>query len=301
MLKVSYLVPLYNKEDFIEECIESILQENSEQFEIEICVVDDGSLDNSLKIVQEKYGSNERVKVASFPKNKGKNAACNKAFEISTGDYICLFGADDIVIKGRTGKLLECSVNNSNKAAYGGLIAKNENLTDELYRSLPLEQNLYTITMANGLSGGCVLIPRALCKNIFPIPEKLKFEDWWIAYFLVKNNNFILLKEFVTYYRIGSNNDCAFKNDHMDALYNAILKDYQRHIDYLEKIKEEDSLNPYLDKSFDLRNSFLDKKINKFLYLKNFDIYSLKIILFKLFGAKVVYRCLNFLKKIRFK
>lgn len=297
MLKVSYLVPLYNKEDFIEECIESILQEESEQFEIEICIVDDGSLDNSLKIVQEKYGSNERVKVASFPKNKGKNAACNKAFEISTGDYICLFGADDIVIKGRTGKLLECSINNSNKAAYGGLISKNHNLSEVFDQIIPKKPNLYSITMANGLSGGCCLIPRSLIEIIFPIPIDLKFEDWWISYALVKNDEVVILEDYVTVYRISGNNDCAFLVNNADDLYLGIKRDYERHVNYLNKLRIFDPVNEYIDKSLDLRLSFLGEKPKKIFYIKKFDIFSLKIILFYLVGAKFFYSLIGNIRK----
>lgn len=296
MLKVSYLVPLYNKEDFIEECIESILQEESGQFEIEICIVDDGSLDNSLKIVQEKYGSNERVKVASFPKNKGKNAACNKAFEISTGDYICLFGADDIVIKGRTRKLLEYSVNNSNKAVYGGLISKNYNLSEVLNRIIPKKPDLYSITMANSLSGGCCLIPRGIARLIFPIPENLKFEDWWIAYFLVKNNQVLVLRDYVTVYRISGKNDCAFLVNNADDLYFGVKRDYERQVDYLYKLKLDDPSNCYIDKAIDVRLSFLGRKTKNYFYVKKIDIYSLKIILFKIIGAKFFYNILFFIR-----
>lgn len=294
MVKVSYLVPLYNKQDFIEECIESILKEECESFEIEVCIVDDGSVDSSLKLVLEKYGTDSRIKIASFPENKGKNAACNKAFEISTGDYICLFGADDVLVEGRTNLLLNHSFKN-NKAVYGGLIAKNYNLTEEYYRSSPNQESFYSITMRNGLSGGCCIIPRELYLSVFPIPEKLKFEDWWIAYFLVKCENVVVIKDYVTYYRIGEQNDCGFFGG--DIVEN-IKRDYIRHFDYLNEFKRR-SDNKYLNKSIDLRNAFCGRELNKTIYLSPFDIYSIKIILYKIFGAKFLYKIKGLLSSLK--
>lgn len=294
-MKVSYLVPLYNKEDFIVECIESILEEDTKEFEIEICIVDDGSTDNSLRLVTNKFGSNKHIKIASFPKNKGKNAACNKALEISTGDYICLFGADDVVVSGRTVKLLEASINNENKAAYGGLVAKNGDLTSELYRALPKKPNLYSITIANSLSGGCCLIPRTLCMNIFPIPENLRFEDWWISYFLVKNNNVVIVDEYVTYYRIGIQNDCGFFGG--DEFEN-IKKDYLRHFDYLNEFNKYTE-DKYIEKAIDLRNAFCGRKLNRLFYFSPFDFVSIKIILYKVFGARVLYKIKDFVSYLK--
>ncbi|WP_179994281.1 glycosyltransferase family 2 protein [Acinetobacter sp. YH1901136] len=292
MLKVSYLVPLYNKEDYIEECIDSILQEETENLEIEICVVDDGSLDHSLQVVQNRYGDDQRVKIASFLVNKGKNAACNKAFEMSTGDYICLFGADDVVVPGRTEKLLNVSLLD-NKAVYGGLIAKDENLKEEYFRQYPKPQSLYSISMRNGLSGGCVIIPIDNCNGVFPIPENLKFEDWWVGYFLVKMDKVSILNEYVTYYRIGIQNDCG---TYGGDPYSNVKKDYVRHLDYITELRKLFD-NSFLDKSEDLRNSFLGQPVKNIFYFKNFDSISIKIILFKFFGAKRVYDFFYFFKK----
>jgi len=289
-MKISYLVPLYNKESYIVECIESILLEDNGQFEIEICIVDDGSTDNSLKIVQEKYGKNDKVKIAKFSSNKGKNAACNEAFKISTGDFICVFGADDVVVPGRTNKLLQMSLNNDKKAVYGGLIAKDEELKKELYKILPHKQDLYSITMGNGLSGGCCFIPKKLCYEIFPIPENLKFEDWWISYNLVKDHNYAVLDEHVTIYRIGTQNDCGFYGG---DIYQNIKRDYVRHFDCLNRFLMTSEDNPFIQKSLDLRNAFLGNRVNKILYLKPFDSFSIKIFLYKVFGAKLICKLQN--------
>lgn len=293
MNKVSYLIGLYNKEDFILDCVKSILLEASDDIEIEVCVVDDGSTDNSYNLIFEKYKDNNNVKLYKFETNKGKNAAYNKAFTMATGEYICIFGADDVVIHGRTEKLLNSSIK-YDSAVYGGLIAKDENLKEVYYKRFTNPQNIYSISMGNGLSGGCVIIPKKYCYDIFPIPENLKFEDWWIGYYLVKMDKVKTINEYVTYYRIGLSNDCGF---HGGDIYNNIKKDYIRHLDYIEELRR--ILNtPYLDKSEDLRNAFLGKPTKKILYIKPFDSRSMRIILFKILGAKTVYNIFYLFKRI---
>lgn len=92
--KVSILIPLYNAEQYIAETIDSIL--NQTYSNIEIILIDDGSTDNSYEIAQN-YAS-EKVKVVQQA-NKGACAARNKALELSTGEYIVFFDADDIMYK----------------------------------------------------------------------------------------------------------------------------------------------------------------------------------------------------------
>ncbi|NVJ92573.1 MAG: glycosyltransferase [Methylocystaceae bacterium] len=86
---VSIITPVYNGEKYIAETIESVLAQNYEN--IEYIIIDDGSSDNSLTIV-EKYS--EKISVFS-QKNQGEAAAVNKGFNHSNGDYICVVNADD--------------------------------------------------------------------------------------------------------------------------------------------------------------------------------------------------------------
>lgn len=294
-MKISYIVPLYNKELYIEECIDSILAEENSELQIEVCIVDDGSTDNSLCIVNNRYSNDVRVQIDSFPFNKGKNAACNKALLMATGDLICLFGADDVVIPNRTANMLKYYDEKEPKAIYGGFIAKNENFSEELFQQLPKKQTLYTISMQNGLSGGCVMIPKVLIDDIFPIPESLKFEDWWISYHFVYLNKVKIIDEYVTYYRIHGNNDCASDGTN---LYEDIKKDYKRHIDYIDFLQSKFPENRYLVKSKDVRLSFLGMMVHHSFYFKPFDTYSIKILLFKVFGAKKIYKLVSIYRRL---
>ena len=90
--KVSIIAPMYNVEEYLEKCIDSIVNQTLE--EIEIILVDDGSPDNSGKIA-EKYAKNDyRIKVI-HKKNGGVSAARNDGLKIATGEYVLFCDADD--------------------------------------------------------------------------------------------------------------------------------------------------------------------------------------------------------------
>ena len=63
---ISVIIPVYNVEKYIRQCLESVINQTLK--DIEIIVVNDGTKDNSMKIVEE-YLSDERIKIISFMKN----------------------------------------------------------------------------------------------------------------------------------------------------------------------------------------------------------------------------------------
>lgn len=93
MPKISILTPVYNAENYIENAINSVLEQSFTDWEM-LCV-DDESTDNSLLILKEYQKKDERIKVFS-QKNTGPLGARRLAFEHSTGDYIIYLDADDL-------------------------------------------------------------------------------------------------------------------------------------------------------------------------------------------------------------
>jgi glycosyltransferase involved in cell wall biosynthesis len=89
---VSIIIPVYNAEKYIAACIDSVLAQTWQN--IEVIVVDDGSTDNSLKII-EQYVS-KGVKIL-LQKNSGASTARNKGLDESTGDFIQFLDADDLL------------------------------------------------------------------------------------------------------------------------------------------------------------------------------------------------------------
>jgi glycosyltransferase involved in cell wall biosynthesis len=91
-LKVSVIVPVYNAQNTILRCVDSIKKQSYS--EIEIIVVDDGSTDDTGKIVQKIQDS--RV-IYCRQNNAGVSAARNKGIEMTTGDYILFVDSDDVI------------------------------------------------------------------------------------------------------------------------------------------------------------------------------------------------------------
>lgn len=92
----SLIIPINNCEKYLSECLESILQQTYQDFEI-ICV-DDGSTDNSFQILQEYANKDARITVKR-QKNKGAGAARNVGLAMARGEYVYFPDSDDICNK----------------------------------------------------------------------------------------------------------------------------------------------------------------------------------------------------------
>lgn len=90
--KVSVIIPIYNAAEFLEECLDSVLQQSLK--EIEVICVDDGSPDNSLNILKKYEQQDPRVKVISQP-NQGAGAARNNGMANARGEYLSFLDSDD--------------------------------------------------------------------------------------------------------------------------------------------------------------------------------------------------------------
>ncbi|MBQ9875005.1 MAG: glycosyltransferase [Thermoguttaceae bacterium] len=91
---VSVVVPVYNTEDCLRECLDSLTAQTLDK--IEIVCVDDGSTDGSLAILDEYREKDPRVLVAT-QKNAGVSVARNRGVELASGKYLCFVDSDDSV------------------------------------------------------------------------------------------------------------------------------------------------------------------------------------------------------------
>lgn len=96
MKKISVVIPMYNEEEVANKSYTRIKEilENLKQYEYEIILIDDGSKDTTLNILQEIAKENERVKVISFSRNFGHQAAVTAGIKEVTGDAIVIIDAD---------------------------------------------------------------------------------------------------------------------------------------------------------------------------------------------------------------
>lgn len=96
MIKLSFIVPVYNVEPYIACCVESLINQNNSNNNIEIILIDDGSTDGSLKICREYEKRFENIKVF-HQENKGANVARNLGLNHAAGEWVCFVDGDDWV------------------------------------------------------------------------------------------------------------------------------------------------------------------------------------------------------------
>lgn len=90
--KISIIIPVYNVENYIRECLESVI--NQDYKNLEIILIDDGSKDLSGKICDE-YALKDKRIIVIHQKNAGAAAAKNTGLKIATGEYLSFVDADD--------------------------------------------------------------------------------------------------------------------------------------------------------------------------------------------------------------
>ncbi len=93
-IKVSIIIPIYNVEKYLIQCLDSVVNQTLK--EIEILCINDGSTDNSLRILEEYAKKDKRIRVIN-KKNAGVGAARNTGLEYAKGEYIGFVDSDDWV------------------------------------------------------------------------------------------------------------------------------------------------------------------------------------------------------------
>lgn len=97
MIKISIIIPVYNAEQYLEQCLESVINQSLK--EIEIICVNDGSIDNSLRILEECSRKDNRIIIIN-QENGGSSKARNSALQIAKGEYCLNIDSDDWIEQG---------------------------------------------------------------------------------------------------------------------------------------------------------------------------------------------------------
>ena len=236
--KVSILMCVYNEGKFIKKAIDSVLSQSYKNFEL--IVINDGSDDNTNNIIKE-YAYEDRIKLYN-PGRIGKIKANNLAFTKSTGDFLCFFSGDDIMLDNSIEKRVKPIINIFNEPAIS--FCKLKTLSKKRkYNGIILPRN----SKKGNFTSGCQLFNRNFANISFPIPEFLGNEDLWplqhANYYpgvIIKHIAYIGLR-----YRIHANNSLSVI-DSFNRKTEAINKRfivYKTFLDKYKKILNQNSIN----------------------------------------------------------
>lgn len=203
---VSVIIPAYNQSKYIRETIDSVLKQTYNN--VEIIVVNDGSTDDTLKILQE-YGN--KIKIIN-QKNKGLAGARNSGIREAKGDYLAFLDSDDLWYN----NMLSVMVSHLKNNQQSDIAACSCDLIDEksqrirrfnrmsFFRNKIKNSFLRTLTLINMFPVHTLLIRKKCfdCCGVFD--ESLRAtEDWdlWLR-MAVHGHKFLLIDDVIAKYRI---------------------------------------------------------------------------------------------------
>ena len=123
-MKVSVLIPTFNEEKTIKEIIDK--SKNNSKYEVEIIVINDGSTDDTSKMLNSLYSNDKSVKILENEKNYGKGFSIRKGIENSTGDILIIQDADLEYDPSQHNRLIDPIVNNLADVVYGSRFVGND-------------------------------------------------------------------------------------------------------------------------------------------------------------------------------
>lgn len=262
---VSIVVPCYNHEKYVQECLQSIIEQTYDN--IELLVVDDGSSDNSVFQIEEMLEvCQKRFKRFEFIKqeNKGLPATLNASLEWCQGKYYCVIASDDKMLASKTAIQVKFIEKNSEYVAvFSGIEVIND--SGEITRVLRPKVNEVTfddiVRVKHFLPAPTQMIFLDKLKEIGGYNEKFRIEDWYSYLKLTQEGDRVyVLNDVLCQYRRHNQN--SSKNLELQREKIEILK-------YLGLDKNlEDEYLSYVELSLVRELAISDKKMALFSIFK---------------------------------
>ena len=233
-MKVSIIVPVYNAEKYLYDCLNSLVMQTLDDYEV--ILINDGSKDSSEKILREyaeKYP--RRVKYVTV-ENGGQGRARNIGLSMAKGDYIGFADSDDWVEPSMYEKLYNAAVENDADMSLCDCIECYED-----GRTIYSEMSSYGHPMHITTAVWNKLFKKSVVQNI-EFPQGLWYEDLaYVINFMLKAKKIVPVKEGLYYYRIGQlstmTNNNSKKNLDMikilEGLKENMLPDYKEDFETL--------------------------------------------------------------------
>ena len=162
-INIDIIIPNYNKSQYLEECINSVVSQTFKNWKLYI--VDDFSTDNSLQVI-EKYNTLNNINIIKLKKNKGPAFCRNLGVRISSSPYISFLDSDDLWVKNKLEKQIIFMIKNKFSFTFSDYYwFKNINSKD--YKSTQISNSLSFRKFLNNssINSSTMILKRDIIKN----------------------------------------------------------------------------------------------------------------------------------------
>ena len=205
---ISVVVPVYNVEDYLNRCVDSIVNQTYKN--LEIILVDDGSTDSSGKICDDCAKDDERIKVI-HKENGGLSDARNAGIDIASGKYITFVDSDDVISHDCVNFLYELLKNNNSSISVCDYqLFKDKIKVKKIKRKCVnysrMEMLEYILYGGHNLISACGKLYDISLFNSVRYPKGCLYEDVYTTYLLYeKSENVVVSNEKKYFYFVRSN------------------------------------------------------------------------------------------------
>ena len=151
-IDISFCLPVFNVENYLDDCINSIVSQCKSDFSYEILCVDDSSTDNSYEILKSLQNKVGQLNLHKNEINRGVSYTRNRLISLAKGKYIWFVDPDDMLFPGTVRKLYNEIEKNNENVILGDYIYCNENAKYEDFNEINEENPFEIITIGNGVS-----------------------------------------------------------------------------------------------------------------------------------------------------
>ena len=296
MPKISIIMPTYNREKIIKNAIESVLSQTEK--DLELIVVDDGSTDNTSKVIESFKDS--RIKYFKRT-NHGIGASRNFGLDKATGDYISFLDSDDSLKKDFVEKMIKEAKKRKLDIAvcnYEGIYqdGKTKIVSVEPFSDTTLENNPDLLNILYLAPWGKIYSKKIFSNNHIRFPEKIKYED---VNFVVKSlkeaKKIGLVNEILVNYTVDNISETLVVNEKVFDIFK-VINTLRKDLNSLgfKKARERFIVSTLCNyniqqrrqKSRELRHKFINESFNYMKYnvdnYKNNSYYNERSLLKKL-------------------
>lgn len=273
MAIISIALATYNGENYIEEQMESILNQSFQDFEI--VIRDDCSTDRTFDLLCKIAKKDSRIILKRNKHNLGFSKNFKEIVDECRGEYIAFSDQDDIW-EARHLEILLSIIGNKDVACGNSLLVDENNnsigftMKDVVGMKKEIESDkmCWRLFFDNFVQGTAMLVRKELCERYLPVPDSVKFHDYWLALVASLNNGIVYTPEIILRYRQHGNNVTSnIKSSLIREIYNSFNGYNKKHFihqtEILSCLRDRFEDNQIVEDSYKFYRDCCKKNVDK--------------------------------------